>query len=67
MEFSIKMKNGKGEFLFAIDEGFSLSMDLDALLEIEMTQRVGEQEMSGKGKGSLQTKNKWKLEERKKE
>jgi hypothetical protein len=40
VEVSLTMKNGKGEFLFAIDDGFSLSMDLDTPMQIEMTQHI---------------------------
>ncbi len=66
-EMVLRIKRGKGEFTFNIDEGTSVSQEVEAAMEIDFSQQIGDQETTGKGKGSIHVKNGWKLQERKSE
>lgn len=64
-EMTLRVKKGKGHFLFDIDQGQSTAAELEAPMEIEMSQQIAGQEITGKGKGTVEMKSRWKLEERK--
>jgi hypothetical protein len=62
VDMTLRMKKAKGQYVFDIDAGSLLSSGMDANMEIELSGTMGEQEITGEGKGSIKSETTWKTQ-----